>query len=58
MFIGDTIQLKLTIVDKRITKNGRQAIIGMRYDVLNQDGIVVAEGKFNRMIKIDDEKQA
>lgn len=57
VFIGDTIQLKLTIVDKRVTKNGKQAIIGMRYDVLNQDGVVVAEGKFNRMIKIADEKQ-
>jgi len=56
VFIEDTIQLKLTIADKRLTKSGKQAIIGMKYEVLNQNGVVVAEGKFNRMIKIPEAK--
>ena len=50
--IGDTIQLKITIADKRRTKDGKRGIIGMQYEVLNQDRKVVAEGLFRRMVNV------
>lgn len=52
VFIGDTITLRLTIADKRLTKSGDRAIIGMQYDVLNQAGETVASGLFRRMINV------
>lgn len=52
VFIGDTITLRLTIADKRLTKSGDRAIIGMQYDVLNQEGETVASGLFRRMINV------
>lgn len=52
VFIGDTLQLRLTIADKRLTKDGGRGIIGMEYEVLNQDRQVVAEGLFRRMVQV------
>lgn len=52
VMIGDTIMLKLTIADKRMTKDGKRAIIGMQYDVLNQREEIVATGLFRRMIQV------
>ena len=52
VFIGDTIILKLTITDKRLTKDGKKGVIGMQYEVLNQDEEVVGEGLFHRMIDL------
>lgn len=50
VFIGDTIQLKLTITEKRLAKDGKRGILGMRYDVLNQREELVGTGLFHRMI--------
>ncbi len=52
VLIGDTITLKITIADKRLTKDGRRAIIGMQYEVFNQNDEVVATGLFRRMINV------
>ena len=52
VFIGDTLTLRLTIADKRLTKDGKRAIIGMQYDLLNQSDEVVASGLFRRMINV------
>lgn len=48
--IGDTIQLILTIADKREAKSGKRGIIGMKYEVLNQNEETVAEGVLRRMV--------
>ena len=53
VFIGDTIHLDLSIADKRLTKDGRRAILGMRYEVKNQKDELVAEGLFRRMIDVE-----
>lgn len=50
VLIGDTLQLKLTIAEKRLTKDEKRGIIGMRYEVLNQRDEVVGSGLFRRMI--------
>ena len=52
VFIGDTIKLHLTIADKRRTKAGNRAILDMKYEVVNQDEVVVAEGLFRRMVNV------
>lgn len=52
VFIGDTISLRLTIASKRITKDGKRAVIGMHYEVLNQNDEIVGDGLFNRMITL------
>ena len=52
VFIGDTIKLHLTIADKRRTKAGDRAILDMKYEVVNQDEAVVAEGLFRRMVNV------
>lgn len=49
--IGDTIRLKLTIADKRGARSGGRGIIGMRYEVLNQNEETVAEGILRRMVE-------
>lgn len=48
--IGDTIKLNITINDKRITKDGRRGIVKMKYDVINQNEVIVGTGIFNRML--------
>ena len=53
VFIGDTIHLDISIADKRLTKDGRRAILGMRYEVKNQRNELVAEGLFRRMIDVE-----
>ena len=52
VFIGDTIKLHLTIADKRRTKTGDRAILDMKYEVINQNDVVVAEGLFRRMVNV------
>ena len=52
VLIGDTITLRITIADKRLTKDGKRAVIGMQYEVLNQNDVVVATGLFRRMIDV------
>lgn len=51
VMLEDTIRLRLTIADKRATKDGKRGIIGMKYEVLNQDGEVVADGVLRRMVR-------
>lgn len=48
--LGDTIWLKLTIADKRETKDGVRGIIGMKYEVYNQLNEKTAEGVLRRMV--------
>lgn len=57
VFIGDTLQLRLTIADKRLTKDEKRGIIGMQYEVLNQQGDIVAEGLFRRMVNLPQDAQ-
>lgn len=48
--LGDTIQVRFRIEDKRATKDGRRGIVGMKYEVCNQNDEIVAEGVLRRMV--------
>lgn len=44
MFVGDTIHLKLTILDAEIGRSGRTGRIGRRFELINQNNVLVQEG--------------
>lgn len=48
--IGDTIKLKMSIADKRLTRDEKRGIVGMRYEVIDQKDETVSEGVLRRMI--------
>ena len=50
VFFGDTIRLKLTIDNKRLTSDGKKCIFTMRYEVFNQNDALLLDGIFNRML--------
>ena len=52
VFLGDTIYLKLTVESKRETKKPEWGICNMKYEVFNQDDVLVSEGVFVRMVPI------
>ena len=52
VFIGDTIHLRLTISEKRLSRDGGRGIFGMKYEVLNQNDELVAVGLFHRMLSV------
>jgi acyl dehydratase len=48
---GDTLQVSVTITDKRETKKPDRGIVTYRHEVTNQRGEVVLEATVKRMIK-------
>ena len=50
VFFGDTIHLKMTINNKRMTSDGKKCIFSMKYEVYNQDETLLLDGIFNRML--------
>ena len=48
---GDTLQVSVTITDKRETKKADRGIVTYRHEVTNQRGEVVLEATVKRMIK-------
>lgn len=48
--IGDRIHMKLTITDKRLTRNGR-AIVGRHFSLIRHDGVVTQEGDSAMLIR-------
>ena len=49
--IGDTIRCVVTITDVRAASDGARGIVGRRFEVLNQRGEVVQEGRSAIMLK-------
>ena len=52
LFVGDTVHVKATIASKRLTSDGRRAIIERSLALINQDGAVVQNGITGAMIRI------
>ena len=50
VFIGDTLTLKMTIAEKRLTKDGKRYVLGMKYNLVNQHGDLVLDAMFRRMV--------
>lgn len=52
LFVGDTVHVKATIGGKRLTSDGRRAIIERSLALINQEGVAVQEGITGAMIRI------
>lgn len=50
--VGDTIHIETTIESKRITSDGKRAIIERRMKVINQAGKAVQEGIVGTMVRL------
>ena len=53
VLVGDTIRVRVGIVDKRETKKPDRGIVTYRHQVVNQRSEVVLEATITRMIKRD-----
>lgn len=51
VFINDTVRLKLSVADLRETSKPDRGIITFDCEVVNQDGVVVQEGKRTLMVR-------
>ncbi len=45
ILIGNTLHLRLTIIDKEIGRSGRTGRIGRRFELINEKGEVVQSGR-------------
>jgi acyl dehydratase len=50
LFVGDTIRLKLTILDTEPGRSGRSGRVGRRFQLLNQKDELVQEGESDVLI--------
>ena len=53
VFIGDTLHLKLTIIDKSLGKSGKTGRLGRTFELVNQHGRVAHQGRADVLIKVD-----
>ena len=51
VFPGDTIHIRVTIIDKRLSKDGEKGVITFGIESINQAGEVVLDGKWVLLIK-------
>ena len=49
---GDTIYVKLTPVEKKLTKNPSRGVVTCKVDVVNQDSVVVCAQEWSFMITV------
>ena len=52
IFIGDTLHIEMEIVERRLTRAGDRYVLSRRIRVVNQDGVVVQEGRVASMFKV------
>lgn len=52
LFVGDTIRVRATILNKRVTSDGKRAVIERTLSLLNQQDIVVQEGIVGTMVRM------
>ena len=50
IFVGDTIRLRLTILEKEIGRSGRSGRVGRRFELLNQRNAVVQDGESDVLV--------
>ena len=51
VYIGDTIRVEISVLDKRKTRNADRGIVTFFQRVINQDNISVMEYRIKRMIR-------
>ncbi len=52
IYVGDTLSVRMTIVDKRPTKSGSAGIIDREFEIRNQRGEVIQTGRSDALIKL------
>ncbi|NLS68178.1 dehydratase [Bradyrhizobium brasilense] len=52
IFVGDTLSVRMTILDKRLTKGGTAGVLDRGFVILNQHGDAVQEGRSDALIKL------
>ena len=53
IFVGDTVHVRSVVLNKRITSDGRRAIIERTLSLINQDSAVVQEGIAGAMVRLN-----
>jgi acyl dehydratase len=53
LFINDTVHLELTITDKKVTSDGRRAVLGRKLALLKHDGTTAQEGLADLMVALE-----
>jgi acyl dehydratase len=53
LFINDTVHLELTITDKKVTSDGRRAVLGRKLRLCKHDGSTAQEGFADLMVALD-----
>jgi acyl dehydratase len=56
LFIGDTIHVRSIILNKRITSDGRRAVVERTLSLINQTAATVQEGIAGTMLRLSDNK--
>jgi len=52
LFVGDTVHVRAVILNKRITSDGRRAIVERTLSLINQNDIVIQEGIAGAMVRL------
>jgi acyl dehydratase len=53
LFVGDTVHVRSVIVSKRVTSDGKRAIIERTLSLINQKDAVVQEGIAGTMVRLN-----
>ncbi len=57
LYISDTVHVELEVIEKRITSDGRRAVISRRLRLINQDDIIAQEGIADLMVGLANEQE-
>ena len=52
VFIGDTLHLRLTILDKSLGRSGNTGRIGRRFELINQHGRPAQQGRADVLVRV------
>lgn len=53
VFLGDTLHLRLTILDKSLGKSGHTGRIGRKFELVNQHGRIAHTGRADVLVHVD-----
>jgi len=52
IFIGDTVRCRIQILGKRLTSGGETGVVQRRFELLNQRGDIVQDGRMDVMVYV------
>ena len=52
IFIGDTVRCRVRILGKRLTSSGETGLVQRRFELLNQRGVIVQDGRMDVMVYV------